>query len=189
MSPPSKPADDEDRRLVARIVAGNDTAAFGKLVSRHQSQVRNFLRRLTRDPELAEDLAQDTFMHAWDRLHGYAGKGTVIGWLLKVAYTTFLQSRRRSRRYAEILEQIGTESPEAARQVATDNVEITDLDRFLAVLGEEERAVMILSYACGLSHSEIASATSQPVGTIKSIIFRGKAKIRQNFDLDRYQHG
>ncbi|MDX1482034.1 MAG: sigma-70 family RNA polymerase sigma factor [Woeseiaceae bacterium] len=180
---------DADRRLVVRIVSDNDTAAFGELVSRHQSQVRNFLRRLTRDPDLAEDLAQDTFVHAWDRLHGYTGKGSVIGWLLKVAYTTFLQSKRRSRRYGEILDQIGADGMAGGRLAATDCDEISDLDRFLAVLGEEERAVMILSYACGLSHREIADATSQPVGTIKSIIFRGKEKIRQNFDIDRYQHG
>lgn len=179
----------DDRDLVARIVAQQDTRAFGALVERHQSQVRNFLRKLTRDHELAEDLAQDTFMHAWNKLHGYAGTGTVIGWLLKVAYTTFLQSRRRSQRYGEILESIGEDERALGVQASSENVELTDLDRFLAVLGEEERAVMILSYACGLSHREISEATSQPVGTIKSIIFRGKEKIRQTFEIESHKHG
>ena len=97
----------DDIDLVARVVAQQDTAAFGELVRRHQSQVRNFLRKLCRDRELADDLAQDSFLHAWEKLHTYAGHGSFIGWLLKVAYTTFLQSKRKSSRYDDILEKMG----------------------------------------------------------------------------------
>ena len=105
----------EDHQLVARVVSAQDTDAFGELIRRHQSHVRNFLRKLTGDYTLADDLAQDCFMHAWDKLQTYSGKGSFIGWLLKVAYTTFLQSKRKSKRYAEILTEVGhateTESP------------------------------------------------------------------------------
>jgi RNA polymerase sigma-70 factor, ECF subfamily len=178
----------DDRDLVARIVARQDPKAFGELVRRHQSQVRNFLRKLTRDPDLADDLAQDSFMHAWDKLHTYAGSGSFIGWLLKVAYTTFLQSKRRSNRYGEILQTMQQETDaDSSRPGVAD--EIGDLDRFLAILTEEERAVMILSYACGLSHREIGIAANLPVGTVKSIIFRGKEKIRERFDIEDHQHG
>lgn len=59
----------------------------------------------------------------------------------------------------------------------------------MAVLTQEERAVMIMSYACGLSHREIGEATGMPVGTIKSVIFRGKEKIRTRFDIKDHQHG
>ncbi len=178
-----------DNDLVARVVAQQDSAAFGELVRRHQSQVRNFLRKLTRDYELADDLAQDCFMHAWDKLHTFIGHGSFIGWLLKVAYTTFLQSKRRSNRYGEILEQIGHESSIPENRQADVSDEIGDLDKFLAVLTEEERAVMILSYACGLSHREISETADLPVGTVKSIIFRGKEKIRDSFELNDHQYG
>ena len=178
-----------DNDLVARAVALQDSSAFGELVRRHQSQVRNFLRKLTRDYELADDLAQDCFMHAWDKLHTFIGRGSFIGWLLKVAYTTFLQSKRRSNRYAEILEQIGQESATPDNRQAVTSDEIGDLDKFLAVLTEDERAVMILSYACGLSHREISDAADLPVGTVKSIIFRGKGKIRESFEIKDHQHG
>ncbi len=67
--------------------------------------------------------------------------------------------------------------------------EVTDLDKLLAVLDEEERAIMIMSYACGLSHREISDATSMPVGSVKSVIFRGKQKIRTSFDIKDHQHG
>lgn len=180
---------DDDLFLVARVVAQQDPAAYGELVRRHQSQVRNFLRKLTRDVELADDLAQDAFLHAWDRLHTFGGRGSFIGWLLKVAYTTFLQSKRRSSRYGEILEMIGKDAQASGADVSEQTEEIGDLDKFLAVLTEEERAVMILSYACGLSHREIGDAAELPVGTVKSIIFRGKEKIRERFEIEDHQHG
>ena len=179
----------EDHQLVARVVSGEDTHAFGELVRRHQSHVRNFLRKLTGDYTLADDLAQDTFMHAWDKLQTYSGKGTFIGWLLKVAYTTFLQSRRKSKRYAEILEEVGHVADLEERKSTLPVEEVGDLDRFLAVLTDEERAIMVMSYACGLSHREISDATDMPVGTVKSVIFRGKEKIRTSFDIKDHQHG
>ena len=179
----------EDHQLVARVVSGEDTEAFGELVRRHQSHVRNFLRKLSGDYTLADDLAQDAFMHAWDKLQTYSGKGTFIGWLLKVAYTTFLQSKRKSNRYAEILEEVGHVADVEERKSTMPSEELGDLERFLAVLTEEERAVMVMSYACGLSHREISDATDMPVGTVKSVIFRGKEKIRTNFDIKDHQHG
>ena len=171
------------------MVSQQDPKAFGELVRRHQSQVRNFLRKLSRDTALADDLSQDAFLHAWDKLHTYSGKGTFIGWLLKVAYTTFLQSKRKSNRYAEILEEVGhtTESTDGGPVQQSD--EVSDLDKFLAVLTEDERAVMVLSYACGLSHREIGDAADMPIGTIKSIIFRGKKKIRESFDIEDNKYG
>ncbi len=178
-----------DNDLVARAVSGQDTAAFGELVRRHQSHVRNFLRKLSGDYTLADDLAQDCFIHAWDKLLTYSGRGSFIGWLLKVAYTTFLQSKRKSKRYAEILESAGHVADQESRDRVQADDEITDLDKFLAVLTEEERAIMVMSYACGLSHREIGDATDMPVGTVKSVIFRGKEKIRNSFDIKDHQYG
>ena len=71
----------EDHYLVARAVSAEDTAAFGELIRRHQSQVRNFLRRLTGDISTADDLAQDCFLHAWNKLQTFTGRGSFIGWL------------------------------------------------------------------------------------------------------------
>ena len=179
----------QDHSLVARVVSAQDTAAFGELVRRHQSQVRNFLRKLAGDISAADDLSQDCFMHAWEKMHTYSGRGSFIGWLLKVAYTTFLQSKRKSKRYAEIMEQVGHRMEVNAETYTVQSDEATDLDKLLAVLDEEERAIMIMSYAFGLSHREIGEAMSMPVGTVKSVIFRGKQKIRTSFDIKDHQHG
>lgn len=179
----------EDHQLVARVVSSNDTDAFGELIRRHQSHVRNFLRKLARDPALADDLAQDTFMHAWNKLRTYTGQGSFIGWLLSVAYTQFLQSKRKSKRYGEVLEEAGQLVDVESRGHTLPVDEVSDLDKLMAVLTDEERAIMVMSYALGLSHREIGDATGHPVGTIKSIIFRGKEKIRANFEIEDRQHG
>ncbi len=179
----------EDHYLVALAVGSQDTAAFGELIRRHQSQVRNFLRKLAGDANMADDLAQDCFLHAWDKLQTYSGRGSFIGWLLKVAYTTFLQSKRKSKRYAEVLDEAGYVAQTESRSYTQTSNEVSDLDKLLAVLTQEERAIMIMSYACGLSHREIGEATGMPVGTIKSVIFRGKEKIRTSFDIKDHKHG
>ena len=179
----------DDQYLVALAVGSQDTAAFGELIRRHQSQVRNFLRTLSRDRSVADDLSQECFLHAWDKLQTYSGRGSFIGWLLKVAYTTFLQSKRKSKRYTEVLDEAAYVAQTESRSYTEASNEVSDLDKLLAVLTQEERAVMIMSYACGLSHREISEATGMPVGTIKSVIFRGKEKIRTRFDIKDHQHG
>jgi RNA polymerase sigma-70 factor (ECF subfamily) len=171
------------------VVANQDSGAFGELVRRHQSHVRNFLRKLTRDETLADDLAQDCFLHAWDKIHTYSGSGTFIGWLLKVAYTTFLQSKRKSKRYQEIVERAGNENVQKTVHNPAASEDALDIDRLLGVLNEQERVIMIFSYACGLSHREISEATELPAGTVKSIIHRAKEKIRTHFEIENYQHG
>jgi len=178
-----------DQYLVALAVSAQDTAAFGELISRHQSQVRNFLRKLSGDFSAADDLAQDCFLHAWNKLQTYSGQGSFIGWLLKVAYTTFLQSKRKSRRYVEVLQEAGHVQDLQGQNYTQQADEMPDLNRFLAVLSEEERAVMVLSYGCGLSHREISITNDLPVGTVRSIIFRGKEKIRTSFDIKDHKHG
>jgi RNA polymerase sigma-70 factor (ECF subfamily) len=181
--------DTQDKELVARVVSSHDTEAFGELIRRHQSHVRNFLRKLAGDFTLADDLAQDAFLHAWDKIATFSGHGSFIGWLLKVAYTTFLQSKRKSKRYAEILDEAGQVADMQSASYTQPDEEVTDLDKLLAVLDAEERAVMVMNYAFGLSHREISEATDMPVGTVKSVIHRGKEKIRSDFELKRYTHG
>jgi RNA polymerase sigma-70 factor (ECF subfamily) len=63
-----------DQYLVALAVSSQDTAAFGELIRRHQSQIRIFLRRLSGENSEADDLAQDCFLHAWNKLQTYSGR-------------------------------------------------------------------------------------------------------------------
>jgi RNA polymerase sigma-70 factor (ECF subfamily) len=171
-----------DGHLVALVVAERDARAFDTLVTRHQARVRNWLRQLTRDAARADDLAQDTFIRAWDRIGSLQNPAKFSSWLMKIAYTSFLQAHRKHASEQRLVEALQHESstPEAHEL----NGSVVDLPRLLSVLSSDERTAMILCYAHDLSHSEIAEITDWPLGTVKSHIARGKAKIRGRFDLD-----
>jgi len=170
--------DTPDEELVARAVALGDTAAFGQLVQRHQSAVRGWLRRLCRDPALGDDLAQETFFTAWRNLRAYAGRGRFASWLMKIAYHTFLQTSRRETNRRRLGEALWPLDPDAKPPEPGARA---DLERMLAVLSVDEQRALVLCYAHGLSHGEIADVMDLPLGTVKSHIRRASAKIRERF--------
>ena len=184
--------DATDETLVADAAVCRDEAAFAELVRRHEGRVRGYLGRVANDPALADDLAQETFIRAWNKLSSYRGGGKFSAWLMKIAHNEFLQSLRKSardRRLTERYEQeaAGPELP--STQGGREDAGVTDLPRFLAVLSEEERAVLILSYAYGYSHAEIVSVTGVPLGTVKSHIHRGRVRVREQFGLREANDG
>jgi RNA polymerase sigma-70 factor (ECF subfamily) len=179
-----------DEELVARALATRDQAAFGELVRRHQSRVRGWLRQLTRNAATADDIAQEAFIKAWDKLHTFGGQGRFAAWLMKIAYTEFLMSHRKSKAELRLATAVEAEITEpAAHDPAGEESAATDLQRMLAVLSEEERVAMVLCYAEGMSHGEASAITGLPVGTIKSHIHRGKEKIRARFFPQGERHG
>ncbi len=175
-----------DELLISRAIADNDTRAFGELVQRYQSRVRGWLRHLARDEALADDLAQDAFIRAWQKLSTFKGAGSFEAWLLGIARNEFLQSCRKSGREARHLDRLAAETKTEADLGATPGLqgESADADRFLEILSQDEREVMILVFAIGLSHSEASDVSGLPLGTVKSHIRRGVSKIREKFGLE-----
>ena len=166
---------DSEPALVARVVADDDRGAFELLVRRHQSPLRNFLRRLTKnDREWADDLAQETFLKAYRAMHTYAGMSKFSTWLYRIAYNTFLNEQRT--RFPQ------TEFDEAQHSSPVRGPEHrdlqTDVDRCLLHLSVRQRAVFDLHYKKDLSHQEIASALELPLGTVKSDLARGLEVLR-----------
>ena len=166
-----------DEELVARVVAAEDTAAFETLVRRHQSKVRNWLRQLTHDPARADDLAQETFIRAWQRLRTFEGRGKFSSWVMKIAFNSFLQAKRRPDYGAAV------EFTQRDEEVVVPFLEAPDVEKMLAVLATDERHVMILCYAHGLSHGDVSEVLDIPLGTVKSHAQRAKTKIRERFGI------
>lgn len=168
-----------DEELVALVIATRDRDAFGELVRRHQTLVRGLLARMTGNRALADDLAQDAFIRAYEKIGSYAGKGAFKGWLCRIAYTEFLQARRKRKSVERTMDRFKAEvdlEPEGGRD--WDRGDAMDLDRALATLSEPERACLVMCYACGMSHSEAAEATGMPLGTVKSHVNRGREKMK-----------
>jgi RNA polymerase sigma-70 factor (ECF subfamily) len=167
----------DDLALIARVIGCDDRAAFGVLVVRHQSAVRNFLRSLTRgDHALADDLAQDTFVQAYRGIAQFRGDASFTTWLLGIAHNLWRNARRRQR--AVPLETEHLIEEDAARGgVQTSDLQ-HDLAQALRQLAPDEQTALHLCYQQGLSHREIAEVLGWPIGTVKTHLARSKEKLR-----------
>lgn len=171
-----------EAELIARVILDGNEKAFGRLVMMHQSAIRGFLMRLTRgNGALADDLAQDTFLRAYLKIRTFQGRGRFFSWLARIAYTNFLQHIRRKKpeeSYAEPPEGInpGFERGSDAKM---------DMERAIRVLSNDERTMITLCFTYGMSHSEASEATGMPLGTVKSHVARGRAKLK--IELSHWQ--
>ncbi|MGC4084089.1 MAG: RNA polymerase sigma factor [Vicinamibacterales bacterium] len=162
--------DRHDAHLIGLVIAHDDHDAFAELVRRHQSAVRQFLRRLTaNDTARADDLAQETFWRAYRHLSTFEGRGRFVSWLFRIAFQQFVNDRRTQRPAAPLPDNLPAHADEAARAIGRRTVE-----QLMSRLGPEERAAIVLHYQHGMSHAEIADALEMPLGTVKTLIRRGR---------------
>lgn len=175
----SQPGDEQD--LVAAL--GRNPLLFEELIRANQSAVRNFLRRLARNDALADDLAQETFIKAWEKLDSFTGQGSFAAWLMKIAYNEFLQSRRKAGQDQRLEEQVKIGMLAGQQSVYSEGPtpEASDLESILEACTEPERLALTLAYGFGMSHGEIVGITGMALGTVKSHINRGKARVREQF--------
>lgn len=161
-----------DEALAAAAARG-DGAAFELLVRRHERVVRGFLTRLA-GPGRADDLAQETFLTAWTKAAAFTGEGRYKGWLMRIAWRSFLMDARgRGRRLPE---HVGTGEPaeQADRSDAERDLIVEDA---LGRLKPDDRAAVVLCLVLGHSHGEAAQILEMPLGTLKTRVARGSAKL------------
>ena len=96
-----------DETLVSQTLILGDITAFEQLVARHQPRVLLLQRRLVRDASIAEDLCQETFIRAWNKLRTFRATGRFQAWLTKLAYNVFLQHYRHASRTPKHMASIG----------------------------------------------------------------------------------
>ncbi|MCG8415595.1 MAG: sigma-70 family RNA polymerase sigma factor [Pseudomonadales bacterium] len=167
-----------DAELTALLIATLDTAVYGELVRRHQALIRGMLFRLTNNHAVSDDLAQDTFVHAFERLGQFSGAGTFKSWLCQIAYSRFLMSGRRANIEARVMREFI--ELEESRELASDVSQEIDLVGMLEKLGKLEKQCVVMCYLADFSHTEIANELNLPLGTVKSHIKRGRDKLRDH---------
>ena len=160
--------------LLVSLARTGDRVAFAELVRQREVWVRTLLLRCCGDPALAEDLAQQAFMQAWQTV-GQLRQASRFGpWLKRLAINTWLQHVRRNDPLRNAAEE--TDSTGASNETASIAM---DLDQALATLKEHVRLCIVLSYHEGMTHDEISDFTGFPVGTVKSHIRRGTQKLQE----------
>ncbi len=178
--------DRHDVELAALAAAGG-RREFGELVRRHGSAVRGLLRRMGAQPALADDIAQDAFIQAFERCAEFRGEGTFAAWVKRIAARLYIKKVAREARYVAELESEDVAPP-------TDHAGRVDLDEALKSLSEAERLCVSLCHGAGMAHPEIATALNLPLGTVKSHVKRGLDKLRARLQpepvqpLGRTQH-
>jgi RNA polymerase sigma-70 factor, ECF subfamily len=177
-----------DAELVERTLAGYEDA-FRVLVARHQRSVYNLLVRMLRNPSLAEELTQESFLKSFKSLRTFDPRFKFSNWILRIAHNAAIDALRRSGPPEVPLEEPGEpgapsvvdgladpSGPEGERTVERRETAAA-LNDALDRLRPEYRRMVVLRYQEDLSYEEIAEVTGLPVGTVKSHLHRARGEM------------
>ena len=179
---------DEERRLV-EVAQRGDVESFNGLVRLYEGRVYNLCYRMLGDADSAADAAQDAFLSAFRNLRSFRG-GSFRSWLLRIATNTCYDVlRARKRRPTTSLDVDSDAEDDGSPLQIADTAEAPDdfalrrelaaaIQRGLADLPEEQRLILVLSDIQGLAYEEIAEVTGANLGTVKSRLSRGRARLR-----------
>lgn len=157
--------------------------AFERLYRENVGRIYALCLRLSGDPVRAEELTQDVFVRAWEKLAGFRGESAFSTWLHRLAVNLVLGQRRAEGRLnARVLftedltlfeTPVGTERQEVARM---------DLEAAMASLPEGTRTVFVMHEVEGYTHEEIARLTGRAEGTCKALLHRARKLLRERLD-------
>jgi RNA polymerase sigma-70 factor (ECF subfamily) len=161
-----------------RRAQDGDVAAFEQLYRHNVNRVYALCFRMTGDHDRAEQLTQDAFVHAWEKLSTFRGESAFGTWLHRLAVNIVLQDQR-SRQQEREKSVLHGERDDSDRVIQSDGTdERIDLDRALASLPDGARSVFVLHDIEGYSHREIAEMLGIAEGTSKAQLHRAKKLLR-----------
>jgi len=138
-------------------------------------RLRRYARALVGDRASADDLVQDTLERAWAKLHLYRRGTDLRAWLFTVMHNVHVNKVRATR----VTDTLDDELPELAQRASQgDALLVRDLDRAIAQLPAEQRAVLLLVTLEEMSYEEVARALGIPIGTVMSRLSRAREKLR-----------
>lgn len=176
----------DESGLIQRSLAG-DIESFNQLVLHYQGLAFSVAYRMLQDSDAAADAVQDSFIKAFRALHTFQG-GNFKAWLLRIVTNSCYDVlRSRQRRSTESLDNLPVEqeyaqqlldSSESPEQHA-ERMELNrQIERGIESLPPDQRLALVLCDVHGYAYEEIAEITQMPIGTVKSRISRGRAKLR-----------
>ncbi|MFN2976164.1 RNA polymerase sigma factor [Terriglobus aquaticus] len=168
----------EDGTLLA-LVGQGDENAMATLFDRYSRVVYSVALRVLRDPSAAEDVLQDAFMHLWRKPDAVVvNRGAIGAWLAVVARNRSIDMLRRQKP-SESVEEVALPS---GVDVAVDAERTYLMERVRALIGRmpvEQRKTLEMAFFDGLTHSEIADTTGDPLGTVKTRIRTALLSLRK----------
>lgn len=166
-----------DAELVTRISQG-DEKAFEEILKRHQDAVYGFARRLLKDPQEAEDAAQETFLRLYRTSKRYRPEASLRTYLLKIIKNICIDHHRKKR--PELMDEL-PESPE--KETPLDMLEsaiaMDDLERAIEMLPVNQRTALLLRHTEQLSYKQISKVMDVSVGAVESLLVRARRRLRE----------
>jgi RNA polymerase sigma-70 factor (ECF subfamily) len=181
---PRKGSVQADETALVAAAQGGDEEAFATIVRLYQRTIYGVAWSLTRNADDADDLAQETFVRAWQALDRFRTGEPLRPWLTRItvnlAYSLFRRRKRRPETALEPLEEAGMQW--AAEDDPVGEVEGREwearVEAAFADLSEDHRAILVLRVVQELSYEEIASTLDIPVGTVMSRLSRARTELR-----------
>ena len=176
----------DELQLLIRT-ASRDRQAFEQLYHLFYHRLTRFLYRFTRRADAIEEIVNDTMFVVWQKASDFRRKSSVSTWIFGIAYRTALKDlRRRGRSPEQVALQDAKVDRMGALDPAVDRWELQDsLERALAGLSAEQRAVIELTYFHGYSCREVADIVGCPVNTVKTRMFHARKRLRDALPSSR----
>ncbi|HEV3252907.1 MAG TPA: sigma-70 family RNA polymerase sigma factor [Candidatus Acidoferrales bacterium] len=173
-----------DRELMRRVVA-RDEAAFGQLYDRYSSLVYSVAARIVRDTGAAEEILQDIFHQLWQKASQFdPARGSLPGWLLVAARNRAISRlRRRNPGDGEELKENTVALPSQLESAVAQKQMLGQVRGAMDSLPAPQREALELAYFEGLTHSEIAARTGEPLGTVKTRLRTALETLKQALHL------
>jgi RNA polymerase sigma-70 factor (ECF subfamily) len=169
---------DADRKLVAKVLSG-DERAVREFSERVHADIFSLLMWLTRDPDTAENLTQESFARIWERLSQFRGDSNLRTWTHKIAYSLLLSHRRDTTRESRLLCEYASATEHNSADAAERAAMRLTLAAALGQLPDEQARVVVLCKLQGLTLAEAARIVSEPVGTLAWRLAEAMRKLRE----------
>ncbi|MEY2498739.1 MAG: hypothetical protein QOD12_2295 [Verrucomicrobiota bacterium] len=179
--------DDADDVRLMQLVSGGDTAAFEKLVERHQRLVIGTVGKMLGNNSDVEDIAQQVFVRVWKSAKRYVPRAKFTTWLLKITRNLVFNEMRRQKRHSHLplqVEGVEEERPIKDEHAASPDASLLEkelqgaIDAAITRLPESQRMAVVLRRYEELSYEEIADVLDQSVPAVKSLLFRARTELR-----------
>ena len=175
-----------EREVVLQARAGN-AAAYAALVQSHQEAAFRAAYLILRDAQAAEDVAQESFIRAYQKLDSFREEAAFRPWILRIVTNLALNQVRSRGRRLSLLERVGrraVETEPAADHVILETEEARAVWSAINRLGQDDRLILYLRYFLELSEEDMARTIGKAPGTVKSRLHRAGQRLRHVIELD-----
>jgi RNA polymerase sigma-70 factor (ECF subfamily) len=170
-------------------VARGDEAALARLYDNYRVILFGLLARILNSREEAEDILQDVFIQVWRRAKDFdENRGKPFTWLVTLTRSRAIDRLRQLGARQRLATSAAQDQPEEASDALTDTIKSGQkeiVQRALAELPEDQKQTLVLAYYEGLTQSEIAAKLGAPLGTVKTRMRSGIAKLRASLGSQR----